>query len=271
MYRDQHTVSLELHSLMCCTHTPLGSLFCLGFSNSSIEALDFHLTGTPRHAISQKPPEFIFRGTNCLKHRSIQWTVIQYHPENWLINSFLWLGLFLFLFSPAYSQSLPDTPHWIHGIHLHSPLSYLSCCGLFYHLPFHYLSGHISIFMKTKLKKKLPNSSAFPASSSTVLLSCWAVNEGLLHLPPFILPVVPLHTAAFAFPSTSCSLVLSLPFQPPVILFSNALVVKDLCSTFTHLLACPIFLCAASISHCSGLSWDRVHLPSSWQHAVIWI
>lgn len=78
----------------CCTHTSLGSLFCLGFSNSSVGALDFHLTGTPRHAISQKPPELICV-TNDLKHRSIQWTGIQYHPEDGLINSLLFLAGFV--------------------------------------------------------------------------------------------------------------------------------------------------------------------------------
>lgn len=53
-------------------HTAPGPLFWLGFSNSSVMALDFHLTVTPRGAISPKLSELIFCGANALKPRSIK-------------------------------------------------------------------------------------------------------------------------------------------------------------------------------------------------------
>lgn len=63
---------LNYSSAVFTVHALLGPLSWLGFSNCSLMALDFHLTGTGRGAISPKPSEFIFCGANDLKCRSIK-------------------------------------------------------------------------------------------------------------------------------------------------------------------------------------------------------
>lgn len=141
-------------------------------------------------------------------------------------------------------------------------------------LPFRNLSVYICIFMKIKAKKRIcqtPLHSLHPPLS--VLLPCWAVNEALLHLPPSILSVIALHSAAFAFPSTSCSLVLPLPVQLPHILFSLMLWWSRICaappplpwqaSCFSVLPAFSIVLTSAGtefifsqyLATCWGLDW----------------
>lgn len=73
---DSQSSDINYSNATFAVHSPLGPLSWLGFSNSSVVALDFHLTGAPRGAISPEPSEFIFCGANDLQTRSIKCTVV---------------------------------------------------------------------------------------------------------------------------------------------------------------------------------------------------